>query len=170
MPRAYEDLGLLFFFLHQKFVLYLCERRLNCSAPCCFVLIFGCCTPFIAGSHCRASGGQSDEDFVHSIQEVVGAMCQALATQHENIVKTQVRTPCSCAMFLQWDTATEIAVGETVRKRSFCLISVFAGGEPSQGGGVVDEGDSSSNHRSTSLPGHERAAKRSRQQPTQCQT
>ncbi len=40
-------------------------------------------------SLCRA-GGQSDEDFIHSIEDVAGAMCQALAAQHEHIVKTQV--------------------------------------------------------------------------------
>ena len=38
----------------------------------------------------RASGGQNEEEFLHSIQDVAGAMCQALATQNENIVKTQV--------------------------------------------------------------------------------
>ena len=33
---------------------------------------------------------QNEEEFVHSIQDVAGAMCQALATQNENAVKTQV--------------------------------------------------------------------------------
>ena len=38
----------------------------------------------------RASGGQSEEEFIHSIQDVAGAMCQALERQNENIVQTQV--------------------------------------------------------------------------------